>query len=218
METILYGSGIILGAFLVGSFPTAYILVHRQHGKDLRKEGSGNVGTLNAYEVSRSRSTGVMVLLIDLLKGAFPVAVVHLAFRAGLPGDHVMLYATLALLGAVAGHNYSPWIGWKGGRGLATAAGASLLINPLLPAIWGLFWGAGFLKTRNVHFGNIAATVLLPFAVLLGESTVNAATLFADAKAGEVTLLAFLMSFLVFVRHIEPLRQMLRPIKNDQSA
>ncbi len=208
MEMILYTIGIVLASFLIGSFPTAYILVHRQHGKDLRKEGSGNIGTLNAFEVTRSRLTGIMVLVIDLCKGAIPVAMVHVALWSGLPSDHAMTYAAGALLGAVAGHNYSPWIGWKGGRGLATAAGAALLVNPLLVAIWGFFWLAGFLKTKRVHFGNIAATVFLPFTVLIGAQAIGTATLFPDDTDGLIVL-AFCMSVLVFLKHIDPLKQLL---------
>lgn len=203
-------AGVGLASFLVGSVPTAYLLVHYQHGKDLRREGSGNIGTLNAFEVSRSRRTGATVLFIDALKGMLPVAVVHLAVPADAASAVPVTAAAAALLGAVAGHNYSPWIGWKGGRGLATAAGASLLINPAFVAIWGVFWLAGFLKTRSVHFGNIAATVLLPFTVLLGQQTVAHVTLFPDPGARITLLLAFLMSLLVFLRHIEPLRNMFK--------
>lgn len=216
METIVLVTGIALSSFLIGSIPTAYLLVHFQHGKDLRREGSGNIGTLNAYEVSRSRRTGVMVLLIDALKGALPVAALHVFLEAGgTPPALAITAAGAALLGAVAGHNYSPWIGWKGGRGLATAAGASLLINPAFVGIWGVFWIAGFFKTRKVHFANIAATILLPFSVLIGQQAVTPLTLLPDPNGSGTVLIAFLMSLLVFLRHIEPLRAMLTSSRNS---
>jgi glycerol-3-phosphate acyltransferase PlsY len=215
METIVLVTGVALASFLIGSIPTAYLLVHFQHGKDLRREGSGNIGTLNAYEVSRSRRTGVLVLLIDALKGALPVAALHFFLESDGASSLSLSAAGAALLGAVAGHNYSPWIGWKGGRGLATAAGASLLINPAFVGIWGVFWIAGFFKTRKVHFANIAATVLLPFTVLIGEQAVTHVTLLPDPSGSGTVLIAFLMSLLVFLRHIEPLREMLSSSRNS---
>ncbi len=209
MEQIVLVIGIGLASFLIGSVPTAYLLVHFQHGKDLRREGSGNIGTLNAYEVSRSRRTGIMVLLIDALKGALPIAALHLFLESDGTSIMPIMIAGAALLGAVAGHNYSPWIGWKGGRGLATAAGASLLINPVFVGIWGVFWLAGFFKTRSVHFANIAATILLPFTVLLGQQAVTSVTMFPDPDGRGTVMIAFLMSLLVFLRHIEPLKQLI---------
>jgi glycerol-3-phosphate acyltransferase PlsY len=211
METIMEILGVAFAAFLIGSFPTAYILVRLRSGK----EGSGNIGTLNAYEVSRSRLLGILTLLVDALKGALPIAVIHLIPDTGFSEGESLALASAALLGAVVGHNYSPWIGWKGGRGLATAAGAALLINPLLVGIWGTLWLAGFLKSKRVHFGNIAATVLLPFTVLIADDTVGVVTLFPHSNGSGVLLMTFLLSILVLLKHIEPLKQLMK--KNTSS-
>ena len=202
MEEIIVIAASGLLSFLTGSFPTAYLLVRKQSGKDLRTEGSGNVGTLNAFEVSRSRRIGATVLLIDLLKGAVPVLIVFLTLGDAFPA------ASAAMIGVVLGHNYSPWIGWRGGRGLAPAAGAALVFNPLLPAIWGVFWLAGFLKTRSVHFGNIAATLLSPFTVLLALEPVRAMNLFTPTELYMTPLVATVLFGLILIRHIDPLRQL----------
>jgi len=204
VETILTTTAGGLLAFLVGSFPTAYILVRRNSGKDVRREGSGNVGTLNAFEVTRSRSVGIMVLGIDLLKGALPVLLIFL-----LRGD-VFLPASAALIGVVLGHNYSPWIGWKGGRGLAPAAGATLVFNPFLVAVWVLFWGAGYAKTRDVHFGNIAATLLTPLVVLLVPDLTRRMNLFSPERGADLPVVAVLLFALILLKHIEPLRQLFK--------
>lgn len=203
MEEIMVTAGSFLLAFLIGSFPTAYIFVRRHSGLDLRSEGSGNIGTLNAYEVSRSRRLGIVVLGVDLLKGATPVLLVWLSL-----GD-AFLPASAALLGVVTGHNYSPWIGWRGGRGLAPAAGAGLVFNPLLPAIWVVFWLAGFLRTRDVHFGNIAATLLAPALVLLFPGIVRAMNLFTPSDRVRLPVVAVLLFGLIFLKHIGPFREML---------
>ncbi len=212
MEEIIIPAASGLLAFLTGSFPTAYILVRKQSGKDVRAEGSGNVGTLNAFEVSRSRRIGASVLVIDLLKGAFPVLIVYAAL-----GD-AFFAASAAMIGVVLGHNYSPWIGWKGGRGLAPAAGAALVFNPLLPAIWGAFWLAGFLKTKNVHFGNIAATLLSPFTVLLAMDLVCVVNLFTPPEEYMVAVVATVLFALILIKHIEPLRQLVGTYSHSRKS
>jgi glycerol-3-phosphate acyltransferase PlsY len=204
MDQLAHILPVFLVAFLIGSFPTAYLLVRRHSGKDLRVEGSGNIGTLNAYEVSNSKRVGVIVLLVDLAKGALPIALTHLL----LAGSFVD--ATTAMLAVILGHNYSPWIGWKGGRGLAPAAGAALLFNPLLPAVWVVLWLAGWFKTRDVHFGNIAATVLSPFIVLIVPAPFEAATLFPVPGTLWLVLASAAMFVLIFLKHLGPLRTLLR--------
>ena len=194
-----------LPAFLIGSVPTAYLLVRRHHRKDIRQEGSGNVGTLNAYEVTRSKALGVAVLLLDLTKGALPMLLLLLVLE---PPD---LYpaAAVALVAVVAGHNYSPWIGWKGGRGLAPAAGAALLFSPLYVVVWGVFWLGAFWRTKDVHLGNVAATALAPFVVLIVPAPFLAVTVFRSASGLPLIIAFFLLSTLVMLRHAEPLRTLL---------
>jgi len=208
MEELLQLAGTALAAYLIGSFPTAYLLVRGKSGKDLRSEGSGNIGTLNAFEVTRSRRVGIAVLLIDLLKGALPVAIVHLTGGGFLLGS-------AALLGVVLGHNYSPWIGWKGGRGLAPAAGASCALNPLILAIWGLFWLAAYFRSRDVHFGNLAATVLMPFLILLLPELISQGNFLEAGSVYHVVVLGFVLATIVFLKHIQPLRDLIARRSNS---
>jgi glycerol-3-phosphate acyltransferase PlsY len=203
MDQIIHLAVIAILSFLLGSIPTAYLIVRRSQGKDLRNEGSGNIGTLNAYEVTRSRGVGVIVLVIDLLKGAIPILVIRLLFPEDFHG------AATALVFVVLGHNYSPWIGWKGGRGLGPAAGASLAFNPLLFLVWCVLWAASYWKSRNVHFGNIAATVLSPFAALLADPVFTVTSLFPVPSRFSVGIVFFLLCTLIFIKHLEPLRQLI---------
>ena len=203
MESILPPVFVAAASYLIGSFPTAYVLVRRGTRKDLRREGSGNIGTLNAFEVTRSKSIGAAVLLIDLVKGALPQLLL-----LALPG--YAQWAGLALLGVVAGHNYSPWIGWKGGRGLAPAAGASALFAPMFLALWGLYWLAAFWRTRDVHFANIAATLFSPFTVLLAPQLFAYWRVHEGSDAVPFTLALFLLGGLVMLRHAGPLRDLMR--------
>ncbi len=209
MNQVLHIAVIAVLSFLLGSIPTAYLIVRRSQGKDLRNEGSGNIGTLNAYEVTRSRRVGVLVLVIDLLKGAIPILLIRLLFPEDFSG------AATALVAVVLGHNYSPWIGWKGGRGLAPAAGASLAFNPLMFLVWGLLWLAAYGKSRDIHFGNIAATVLSPFVALLAAPVFSATSLFPVPSEYSVGMVFFLLCILIFIKHLEPLRQLVSSYRNS---
>ncbi|MBI5647904.1 MAG: glycerol-3-phosphate acyltransferase [Ignavibacteriae bacterium] len=176
----------------------------RRRGLDLRREGSGNIGALNAFEVSRSRSIGIAVLGLDLLKGALPVLVVQWV----LHGDYVL--AVTALLGTVIGHNYSPWIGFKGGRGLASAAGGTLVFDASFLIFWVGVWLLSRIFSRNVHVGNIAATVLAPFGVLLLPAFSDYFSTYAGVAPAVRSIAAFTLCCVIFLRHIAPLRVLLR--------
>jgi acyl phosphate:glycerol-3-phosphate acyltransferase len=191
------------GAFFIGSFPTAYLMVRGSSGQDLRKEGSGNIGALNAYEVSRKRWLGLAVLAVDVLKGALPIALLRL-----LHGDDFMA-SGVVLIGLVLGHNYSPWTGFKGGRGLATAAGGALLINPLLVLLWGIAWCIVFFAFRNIHAGNIAASVAAPAGMALLPGSARGLAIVSHPSNGALVLLACAVCALVLIRHIGPIRDML---------
>lgn len=158
---------------LIGSVPTAYLLVKRRHGLDVSAEGSGNVGANNALRASGSKWTGALVLLGDALKGAAAVGVGWLVAERADIAPFVL--ASLALLGAIAGHNYNPWLSLSagrivGGKGLATAAGGFLLLTPWLLLVWaagfavGVAGFAAWKGRKDVIPGNVVGTALVPFA------------------------------------------------------
>lgn len=152
---------IVVLCYIIGSFPTAYLLVKYKTNKDLTKEGSGNVGTLNSFTVSKSKFIGIAVLLIDILKGILPVY--FMMFIMPHPYQSVMLGACALILG----HNYPVWLKFKGGRGLATGAGIFMVINYYIFVGWCIVWLLVFLVKRKVLIANTIATFLLPFYVLL---------------------------------------------------
>jgi glycerol-3-phosphate acyltransferase PlsY len=190
-------------SFFIGSFPTAYVFVRASHGRDLRREGSGNIGALNSFEVTGSKKVGLLVLLTDLVKGAAPVGLANLLF----PQEYLL--AALALLFVVLGHNYSPWIGWKGGRGLASAAGGALLLNPAFLLYWAGLWLLARVFSRDVHVGNLVATVSAPVLVFLLPGVTDALTRYQDVTVWEHRAASIAVSLLVFLRHLEPLSALL---------
>ena len=152
-------------AYLLGSIPTGY-LVARARGVDIRTVGSGNIGATNALRVLGKRA-GITVLVLDALKGF--IAAAWLA--EGLPPLFNLSIAdpqahqVLAGVCAVLGHNYTCWLRFKGGKGIATTAGVYLALAPLpLLIALGVFL-LGLLLTRYVSVGSIAAAVALPVAV-----------------------------------------------------
>jgi glycerol-3-phosphate acyltransferase PlsY len=141
--------GLIIG-YLFGSIPTAYLLVHWIHRVDIRNSGSGNVGALNTYEVTGSSSLGIVVMVVDAAKGA--VAVLLAAQLGGFWPP------ALSGIGAVLGHTAPVWIGFKGGRGLATGAGVMLLMSWPVLLLWCLVWAVARRVSGKIHLANIVAS------------------------------------------------------------
>jgi Predicted membrane protein len=110
-------------SYIVGSIPFAYIIVRLFFRKDISKEGSGNVGAMNSYEVTGRKWVGFLVFLFDFLKG---ISVVLIS-RYLIPDDDFAILA--ASFSVVLGHNFSLFLRFKGGKGLATSAGVLLLIH-----------------------------------------------------------------------------------------
>ena len=149
-----------LASYLLGAIPTSYLVVRLARGEDLRQRGSGNLGATNLYRVLGWRYA-VPVALFDMAKGAVPVLV--FAPRAG-HGEFTPL-----LLGATAmvGHVFSVFVGFRGGKGVATGAGVVLGLAPwaflAALAVWALLVRA----TGYVSLGSIVAALALPPAVWL---------------------------------------------------
>jgi glycerol-3-phosphate acyltransferase PlsY len=142
-------------SYLIGSIPTSF-LVGRLKGIDLRQHGSKNLGATNLYRVLGWRYA-VPVGLFDIAKGYVPVAVIGPAVAGGV------LIPLLCGVAAVLGHMFSPFIAFKGGKGVATGAGVVLAMAPL--AFLGAFgiWVVLLLLTGYVSLGSVAAAASLPF-------------------------------------------------------
>lgn len=175
-------------AFLLGSIPFG-LLIARAKGIDIRAHGSGNIGATNVLRVM-GKPYGISCLLLDALKGFLPVALagnlIQISGRAiqvpigGLdpswmtvvPVDQALtaqMIHILTALCAVLGHNYSPWVGFKGGKGIATSAGVLLGLMPFAVLILLAIWLLLFLTTRYVSVASIGASVSLPFLTLWGS-------------------------------------------------
>jgi len=142
-----------LGAYVVGSVPTAYILVRWMEGEDIRDFGSRNVGALNAYNRTGAWA-GLLVLLVDTAKGVLAVAAPRL-----LGVDPWVLFITTPLV--VAGHNWPVFLNFRGGKGAAAIFGISLVIAPWLTIITAGPSILVMLLLRNVVLGAAFGFILL---------------------------------------------------------
>lgn len=193
----------LLGYF-VGSIPSAFLLVRWKSRIDIRDAGSGNVGALNSYLVTRSRMVGAAVFLLDLLKGMAAVSVPGLLLSGG------GVEAAIAGFASVLGHNFSVWLNFKGGRGLATAAGVALILAwPLVP-VWGLLWFAGYLLTRNVNVSNALATLLVIIIALFVPSWALERIVAGSIAADGIRLFIVLTFGVILLKHIVPVREFFR--------
>lgn len=147
-------------SYLVGSIPFSYLFSKWFAGVDLRIEGSHNLGARNSYEVTKNKWIGIAVLTLDLLKGLIP------SYFATYFEQSVDI-SLISLLFSVLGHNYSVYLKFKGGRGLATAAGGFFYIAPLIPFIWLTIYLIARIINDNVHFKSIFATFFTMIIIVL---------------------------------------------------
>jgi glycerol-3-phosphate acyltransferase PlsY len=149
--------------YLVGSVPTGY-LIGKARSIDIRQHGSGNIGATNVWRVLGWK-WGLVAFASDFLKGFLPL---YLLRKLSFPENGAWLVALLLVicgLAAIIGHNYTPWLGFKGGKGIATSAG---VLAALMPPVLGValsLWIIATLTTRMVSVGSIlAAASLAPLA------------------------------------------------------
>ncbi len=151
---------LLAGAYLIGSVPFSYLVARAFGVADVRRVGSGNVGATNVMR-SAGKAAGLLAFLLDALKGAAAA----LAVSSLAPASSVL--PALAAVLAVIGHMYPVWLGFQGGKGVATGAGAFL---PLAPAATLLALGAfalGLAVTRYVSVGSIVGAVTLAVAAFI---------------------------------------------------
>lgn len=183
---MLYLSAALI-AYLVGSFPTAYVMGRYFHGVDITKGGTGNIGAMNAYEVTRSKWIGIAVGTVDILKGL--IVTFSFLYISGL------IASSVAALFVVTGHNYSVYMRFKGGRGLAPSAGALLVLSPLAVLVYLVIYAA----LRGVGLKLYLSSVVGIFASAL-------AVLWNFSSAHEVELVLAGLFVVVLSKHIGPLK------------
>ena len=158
---------VVVAAYLLGSIPFGYLVVKARGGGDVRETGSGGTGATNVTRRA-GKGAGVLTLMLDALKGAAAVVLARLLLTENFGVDWWVAAASVA---AVAGHVFPVWLGFRGGKGVATGLGVFAVLAPLalvcaLPVFVLVVWA-----TRYVSLGSIVAAALVPLAVwALGAS------------------------------------------------
>lgn len=194
----------IFGGYLFGSIPTAYLLVRRIAGIDIRENGSGNVGAFNSYDVTKSKRIGIIVGVLDGIKGFI------VAFVVGQVLGGSFWNQSAALCGALIGHNYPVWIRFRGGRGLAPAAGGMFAIGVSYTIVWCITWFVSFKQTKNILAANIIAIILAPIILLILPPAWIELVMVREISATDYRLFSSIMSGIHLLSHWQPLKEIVQ--------
>lgn len=181
---------VLLGAYLLGAVPFGLLFARLLGDVDVRSVGSGNIGATNVLRAA-GKKAAVLTLFADAAKGGIPVLVAsHLA-----PGTSLAAAAGIA---AIVGHNFPVYLGFKGGKGVATSFGVSLAMSPLIGAICLAVWFAAALIWRFSSLAALAAFAVYPLITFASRS--------GDRPQAFLSLVIFA---LIYLRHRENIKRLL---------
>lgn len=183
---------LVLFGFLLGSIPWGYI-IGKLKGVDLRQVGSGNIGATNVLRTI-GKKEALITLLLDISKGAVPVLVVRL-----IPSyaEDLLLMGLVGVF-AVLGHCYTPFLRFKGGKGVATTIGVLLAYMPLAGLITIVIWILTFKISKISSLGALISFSLLPVNVYILD------------YPEETKLFSFLFTAIIYIRHIQNIKRLIR--------
>jgi glycerol-3-phosphate acyltransferase PlsY len=179
---------LIICAFIIGSIPVG-MLVARAKGVDLKKVGSGNIGATNVLR-SLGKGPAALTLIGDMLKGTLAVA---LGRYFGLGTFYEGIIGLLAILG----HSFSVFLGFRGGKGVATSLGVFILYSPRTALITFVLWIAVVITTKYSSLGALISFGLLPLNIILFDSK-------------EKLPVALLVTLLILIRHLDNIQRLMK--------
>ena len=179
---------LIVCAFVMGSIPVG-VLVAKTKGVDLKRVGSGNIGATNVLR-SLGKGPAALTLLGDILKGVFAVALGRY-FEMGT------FYEGLVGLSAILGHNFSVFLGFRGGKGVATSLGVLILYSPQTALITSIIWIVVVLTTKYSSLGALISFALLPLNIVLFDSK-------------DKFPIALLVTLFILIRHSDNIQRLMK--------
>lgn len=186
-----------VSAYVIGSIPTAYIFGRVLKGIDIREYGSGNVGATNVFRVI-GKTPGIIALIIDIIKGFICATYLASGFLYMAPVTRPELYRILVGLCAIAGHNWTMFLKFKGGKGVATSAGVAIGLIPKIFWLSFLVWLITFFITGFVSLSSIIAVISVPvFTLAFGEPA-------------EIVVFMCLLCLIIVYKHKPNIRRMAR--------
>lgn len=193
--------------YLFGSIPTAYLLLKKSKGIDITNAGSGNVGAMNSFEVTGSKKIGIAVFIIDFLKGLIPVLIILWIY-----GD-IFILGAITLIFSILSHCFNPWLMFKGGRGLSTAAGGSIILLPYLLVIWIVCWIIIYLIKKDILFANVFTNILALVFIFVSYGAAYEYAFPEPDSLGELLFLPVTGLIIIFIKHIEPFKEIIQNLK-----
>lgn len=193
----------IISSFLIGSIPFGKIIASFK-GVDITKEGSGNIGATNVFRVV-GKGWGVLVLILDALKGAIPTLVSLYIYRSNILNFFLPEAYVFVGVASILGHIFSPFVGFKGGKGVATSLGVFTVLTPIGVLIGAVVFGIFIAIFRIVSISSIASTVAV-FSFLLVYHILN------NSLASNYILIAsaFVVMVFIIIKHSSNIRRLLR--------
>ena len=197
MTPILISAALVAIAYFIGSIPVG-VLVARSKGTDIQTVGSGNIGATNVARTLGKRA-GALVLVLDAIKGAGPAGAALWLTGRGTVDPFVVTAVGFA---AIAGHCFPVWLGFRGGKGVATSLGVFLVLAPLVTAIVSGVWLAVYLAFHIVSLGSmVAASSYVPLLIVFD-------------RGDELVALAIATALLILIKHRG---NMLRLVRRQES-
>jgi len=159
----------VISAYLLGSIPNGF-LIGRARGVDIRTVGSKNIGATNVFR-TLGKPLGILCFILDALKGWLAVYLAVLINNGEVIGPD--LAGIFGAIFGILGHNFTPWLGFKGGKGIATSAGALISLVPWITVMILIVWGIVFSITRYVSLASICASAALAILALIQKLTLG---------------------------------------------
>lgn len=210
METkyILY---VFLISFGIGALPFGVLVSKLFFGFDLREQGSGNIGSTNVFRVLGVK-WGIIVQLLDIAKGYVPASLILFQFLRFGADDYMLTYSLLAGLSSVMGHIFSPFIGFKGGKGINTALGMLVAISPIDIGVCLVFFLGIVFSTGIISLGSIFGSLILPLSLVIRHYFISSVDGFHTLK-----FFFFALPFLIILTHQKNIKRLLNGTENKFS-
>lgn len=206
---MIYLAALLLG-YIIGSLPTAFLVLKKAKKIDITTVGTGNVGAMNSYDVTNSKTIGIVVFIIDFLKGMLPLLILNLF------SVNSFSVLAVALLGCIYSHCYNPWLKLKGGRGLASAAGGTAILFPFVLVVWMILWIVFYFMKKDITIANVTASI---FSLILTLSSIQSAQKYSFPKPeteAELVLFSLGLFIIIISKHTQPLQELFESMKTNR--